>query len=87
MRAKSKTKGPDMMNNLVGILCRFRKKPIAFIGDMERMYHRFHVYPSNRDFLRFLWFKEGNLTMNPLPIGCKFISLEPCHPQHALILS
>ena len=62
---KSLLQGPDMMNNLVGILCRFRKEPIAFIGDIERMYHRFHVYPSDRDFLRFLWFEEGNLNNEP----------------------
>ena len=47
---KSLLQGPDMMNNLVGILCRFHKEPIAFIGDIERMYHRFHVYPSDKRF-------------------------------------
>ena len=62
---KALLQGPDMMNNLVGILCRFRKEPIAFIGDIERMYHRFHVTPSDRDYLRFMWYKDGKLDEEP----------------------
>ena len=32
-------KGPDLLNNLLGILVRFRENEIGFIGDMKKMYH------------------------------------------------
>ncbi|KAJ8333475.1 hypothetical protein SKAU_G00414830 [Synaphobranchus kaupii] len=35
--------GPDLTNGLTGVLCRFRKHPIAIMCDVEKMFHRFHV--------------------------------------------
>ena len=35
--------GPDLMNSLAGILCRFRQKPVAFMCDIEKMFHQFRV--------------------------------------------
>ena len=32
-------KGPDLLNNLLGILIRFRENSIALTGDMKKMYH------------------------------------------------
>ena len=52
--------GPDLTNNLVGVLCRFRKEPIAFMCDIEAMFHQVKVNSENRDLLRFLWWKDGN---------------------------
>ena len=46
---------------LVGVLLRFRKESIAITCDVEQMFHSFFVEPDNRDFIRFLWFKENNL--------------------------
>ena len=50
------------MNDLLGVLSRFRKEETAVTCDIEQMFHSFHVNPENRDFLRFLWFKDNNLT-------------------------
>ncbi|XP_024119462.2 uncharacterized protein LOC112140681 [Oryzias melastigma] len=47
--------GPDLTNALVGVLCRFRKGPIAIMCDVERMFHQFHVVKEHQDYLRFLW--------------------------------
>lgn len=47
--------GPDHVNNLVGILLRFRTKPIGISCDIEKMFHNFKVTKQHRDFLRFLW--------------------------------
>ena len=47
------------MNNLIGVLMRFRKENIAVMCDIKQMFHSFYVDPLHRDFLRFLWF-EGN---------------------------
>nr|XP_055038406.1 uncharacterized protein LOC129426212 [Misgurnus anguillicaudatus] len=57
--------GPDLTNTLVGVLCRFRKGPIAIMCDVERMFHQFHVAKEHQDFLRFLWWDEGNLDSKP----------------------
>ena len=57
--------GPDLMNNLIGVLMHFRKENIAVMCDVEQMFHSFYVDPAHRDFLRFLWF-EGNNPSKPI---------------------
>ena len=39
-------KGPDLMNNLLGIMIRLREGQVAFAGDIRKMYHaiKMHVY-------------------------------------------
>lgn len=61
--------GPDLTNNLTGVLTRFRQKAVAFITDVEAMFHQVHVPSSpclcvqeeDSDFLRFLWWPGGEL--------------------------
>lgn len=50
------------MNSLAGVLIRFRREDVAAMCDVEQMFHSFHVSPEHRDFLRFLWFKENDLS-------------------------
>ncbi|XP_076869830.1 uncharacterized protein LOC143521148 [Brachyhypopomus gauderio] len=57
--------GPDLTNTLVGVLCRFRKGPIAIMCDVERMFHQFHVAKEHQDYLRFLWWDKGDLDSKP----------------------
>lgn len=57
--------GPDLINNLTGILLRFRQHPIALMCDIEKMFHQFHVQQCDRDYLRFLWWKNGNTETQP----------------------
>ena len=47
--------GPDLTSNLVGVLIRFREKPIAIMADIERMFHQVHVSPKDCDAPRYLW--------------------------------
>ena len=54
--------GPDLMNSLIGVLIRFRRDDVAAMCDVEQMFHSFHVTPEHRDFLRFLWFKNNDLS-------------------------
>ena len=51
--------GPDLMNSLLGVLIRFRKETTAVMCDIEQMFRSFHVDPSHRNFLRFLWFEDN----------------------------
>ncbi|XP_070581474.1 uncharacterized protein [Ptychodera flava] len=54
--------GPDQMNSLLGILLRFRREQTAVMGDVEQMFHSFHVNKEHRDYLRFFWFKDNDPT-------------------------
>ena len=58
---KNLLQGPDLLNSLIGVLTRFRKEDVALTCDIEQMFHSFHVTPSHRDFLRFLWFDNNDL--------------------------
>ena len=57
--------GPDLINKLFGVLCRFREHPIAVMCDIERMFHQFLVNEEDRDYLRFLWWDNGNTSNKP----------------------
>ena len=48
-------KGPDLMNNLLGILVRFREGPVAFVGDIRKMYHAIKISVLDQHTHRFLW--------------------------------
>ena len=53
--------GPDLTNSLQGVLLRFRQEPVAFMSDIQSMFHQVRVKTEDRDMLRFLWWPEGNL--------------------------
>lgn len=57
--------GPDQTNNLVGVLCRFRQEPVAVMCDIESMFHQVHLNPEHHNFLRFLWWENGNINSEP----------------------
>ena len=57
--------GPDLTNSLIGVLCRFRLAPIAFLCDVEKMFYQFRVNEECRDYLRFFWWVDGNLDTEP----------------------
>ncbi|XP_064635217.1 uncharacterized protein LOC135492598 [Lineus longissimus] len=49
-------KGPDLLNNLPGVLLKFRENPVALIGDISKMYHQVLVDPvRDAHTHRFLW--------------------------------
>ena len=53
---------PDLTNSLIGVLNRFREEHIAFMGDIETMFYQDGVPPGQQDFLRFLWWTDGDLS-------------------------
>ena len=53
--------GPDLTNNLLGILLRFRQYPIALVADIEGMFNQVKVPPEDSDALRFLWWEDSDL--------------------------
>ncbi|XP_063959911.1 uncharacterized protein LOC135155123 [Lytechinus pictus] len=54
--------GPDLMNGLLGVLCRFRKEEVAFMADVKGMFLQFYVNEEDRNLLRFLWYEGGDET-------------------------
>ena len=57
--------GPDLVNNLLSVLVRFRQDSIALVADIEGMFHQIRVKPSHLNALRFLWWPSGNLNKTP----------------------
>ena len=47
--------GPKLQNDLVHVLLRFRRYPIALVTDIAEMYLQVHVQPQDRPVQRFLW--------------------------------
>ena len=57
--------GPDLTNNLTGVLCRFRLESIALMCDIEAMFYQVKVPVRQRDLLRFLWWENGDTSKDP----------------------
>ena len=48
-------KGPDLLNNLFGVLLRFRENAVAVCGDISKMYHRVLIPLEDQHVHRYLW--------------------------------
>ena len=48
-------KGPHLLNDLLGVLIRFRENNIAMIGDIKKMYHTIKIKTIEQHTHRFLW--------------------------------
>lgn len=57
--------GPDLTNSLIGVLSRFREENIALMADIESMFYQVRVRPDDQDYLRYLWWPDGNLEVPP----------------------
>lgn len=52
--------GPDLTNNLLGVLLRFRKERTALMADIEQMFYCFRVSREHQNYLRFLWYRNND---------------------------
>ncbi|XP_034151514.1 uncharacterized protein LOC117595338 [Esox lucius] len=53
--------GPDLTNSLIGVLIRFRQEPVALMADIKAMFHQVKVSEDHIDYLRFLWWPDGDV--------------------------
>ena len=53
--------GPDLTNNLLGVLTRFRPEKYAFMAYIEKMFFQVRFRKEDQSFLRFLWWLNGDL--------------------------
>ncbi|UYV62920.1 hypothetical protein LAZ67_2002452 [Cordylochernes scorpioides] len=51
-------KGPKLQQDIFNILIRFRKRQIAYSGDIEKMYRQVRIDSRDCDFQRILWRKN-----------------------------
>ena len=58
--------GPDLTNNLVGVLLRFRNGEIAFTSDIQKMFYSIKVSKEDTNFLRFFWYKNDDINSKPV---------------------
>lgn len=58
--------GPNLTSSLFGVLTRFRQEPVAFMGDIQSMFYQVKVAEEDKNFLRFLWWPEGNVSQEPV---------------------
>ncbi|XP_066927907.1 uncharacterized protein [Clytia hemisphaerica] len=50
--------GLSLTPSLFGVLLRFRSHNVALTGDIEKAFHQISIHPDDRDYMRFLWFKD-----------------------------
>ena len=53
--------GPDLTNQIAGLLTRFREEPVVLMGDIESMFHQVMVPREDRSLLRFLWWEDHDI--------------------------
>ena len=56
--------GP-LTNQIIGVLTRFREEKIAFMADVEVMYHQVHALEDQQSFLKFLWWENHHIDTEP----------------------
>ncbi len=87
--------GPKLRSSLVGDITRFRQERIAFMADVEAMFHQIHVHEEDSDLLRFLWWPHrdynGDLVEHNMVVhvtsspSCTSYALRKCAEDHSTL--
>ena len=80
--------GPGLLNSLVGVLLRFQSYKIAFVADMEAMFHQVKVPKLDMDSLRFLRaedpFQSQRIYIFQMTVHIFGVTDSPCCTNYAL---
>ncbi|KAL9977210.1 hypothetical protein ACROYT_G014589 [Oculina patagonica] len=52
-------RGPIILEDLCGLLMRFRLNKVALVADVEKAFHQVGLQPEDRDVTRFVWLKDA----------------------------
>ena len=52
--------GPDLTNQIIGELLRFREEHVGVMGYTEATFHQVKVPDTQRSFLKFLWWEDSD---------------------------
>ena len=55
-------KGPEHTSTMLGVLLRFCRDRYAVTADIKGMFYNVRIPESDRDYMRFLWFEDGDPT-------------------------
>ena len=58
--------GPDLTNQIIEVLTRFRQNSIAFMADIEVMYYQVMVPEHQQTFRNFLWWNNHDIDEDPI---------------------
>ena len=61
------------MTQIIGIMTRFREEKIAFIADLEAMYHQLLVPDDQQAFWKFLWCSTDNINDEAQDFMCAHV--------------
>ena len=53
---------PNLTNQVISILIRFRQGKVAFVADIEKVFFQALISKEHRSLLRFLWWQDGSLS-------------------------
>ena len=53
--------GPNMLNKLIGVLWRFRRRKVAISADIKNFFHMIQVAEEDKAALRFLFFEDEDM--------------------------
>lgn len=56
--------GAENTSSLIGVILRFRVDSVAVAADIKRMFHQVFVSPEDRGALCYLWWQDGDFTMD-----------------------
>ena len=73
--------GPNLVNNLVGVLLRFREHPVAVLSDIEGKIMQIAVRQEDQSALSFLWMIDNSVRQFQFTI---FIFGATCSPFWAI---
>ena len=57
---------PDLTNQIVGTLIRFRQEKIAIVADTEKVFCQVLISNNHRNLFHFLWCQYGDLRKEPV---------------------
>ena len=57
--------GPDLTNQIIGIMTRFREEKMTFLADIEAMYHQVLAPDDQQTLMKFLWWDADDINDEP----------------------